>query len=247
MLQKKIIFIFSFLPIIIKCDESQKQHIRIITQSSDPITIAPVNNNRQLIEVTRSGGAFKSNIASQQLEIQQDSALFKQWQSEVSQGKKSGTTITFVNNNDHVIIQNNKQAQTMPAPARVPEIQKMVANTAWYTALGGLMQENKMSILFGFLGLSWIAVTSKLLYASYTIANYVGWGTWYSHIAIENVYESDQAALAQKLFADIQKKYQIKHINFLTPLIHFMNDVEMEIALLKNFLHMHEVLKTIKL
>lgn len=207
------------------------------------ITISPRNNNNQYIEYrTHTGELIAPDPSWKKKILVNDQTLLKHIkQEEQPTITQKQSTVTLVNNNEHVIIQNNTQSQTVVSEQK-KEMPATPPNLSWYVLLLNAINNNKGKIFIGSLALGWITVASKLYYDAYSIAKNDGWGNWNAHLSIDNLLHNDHATMAQQLFTEIQKKYMVTSGNFLTPLINFMNDVETELAYLKKFLRIHEIL-----
>jgi hypothetical protein len=250
MIYKKIAFLFLLTAINVYPADSGTKTMKVtsIPLDANRISLDATNSNKHRLTVQLATGEIVQADGTWTKEaIINDYDALMQRRRQPSEPRNQ-TMVSITNQNDHVIIQNNSQKQTVQRrPKKHSEDLKVPANPSWYAMITSGLSNNKFALVLGALGLGWATMVAKLLYTSYAIAQYDGWGTWYGHLALENGYQGDQAALAQKLFIEIQKRYQNKNINFLSPLVHFMNDIDEETQFLKNFIHIHELLTATKL
>lgn len=120
-------------------------------------------------------------------------------------------------------------------------------NSSWFAAFIPpiIAQSSTIQYFLGAVGLSYAVVMTKLLHSSYFVLNKKDtWSSWQADIAIETMH-SDEKQFAQDLFAALQSRYINAPINacFLSPLVHFINDVDTELAQLTTFISLHKAIK----
>lgn len=94
------------------------------------------------------------------------------------------------------------------------------------------------------LGLGYVAILAKLVHTSYvTLAKLTTWSSWQPGIAIETM-QLHEKQYAQELFTALQTRYINAPINahFLSPLVHFINDVDAELSKLAAFISLHNTI-----
>lgn len=99
-------------------------------------------------------------------------------------------------------------------------------------------------LFIGGLGLSYAALLTKLLHTSYFFLTKKNtWSCWKEHVSIETM-QKDEKQTAQELFAAMQNQYLNAPTNahFLSPLVHFMNDIDQEFNQLTAFISLHKTI-----
>lgn len=99
------------------------------------------------------------------------------------------------------------------------------------------------------IGIAYTALVAKLLYASHvTLEKTDTWALWKQDVPDE-VLLTGQIDIAQELYAEIQARYAKEQDTaaFLTPLVHFVNDVDTQIDQLEQLVKLHETLTYYKI
>ncbi|MDR3550882.1 MAG: hypothetical protein P4L31_05670 [Candidatus Babeliales bacterium] len=99
------------------------------------------------------------------------------------------------------------------------------------------------------IGIAYTALVAKLLYDSQVMLKKSDtWASWKQDVP-DNVLLTVEVNIAKELYTDIQARYadQQDTAAFLTPLVHFINDVDAQIHQLKQFIKLHETLAYYKI
>jgi len=104
-----------------------------------------------------------------------------------------------------------------------------------------IAQSATAQYILGAIGLSYAALTTKLLYTSYiTLQKKDTWSYWKEEISLETM-RSHEKQVAQELFTAMQNHYKHAPANacFLSPLVYFINDIDAELYQLTSFIWAH--------
>ena len=107
-----------------------------------------------------------------------------------------------------------------------------------------IAQSPAAQYLLGSLGLSYAALMAKLLHTSYFVLTKTDtWSSWKSSITIEAMHPQEKQ-FAQELFTALQNQYLNAPVNacFLSPLVHFINDLDAELGQLTTFISLHKTI-----
>lgn len=147
------------------------------------------------------------------------------------------------NDNHHVIMQDhhgdnsfsdNRYAAWLPAIAAP----SFLAGKQLYITLAA-----------GCIGASYLYTLSSLIYASYyTVEQEHGWASWKAEMPVEILIKIEPT-VAQELLSAIQQRYAQapRTACFLSPLVHFVNDTDNELALLNRFIQLHTTINRCRL
>jgi hypothetical protein len=220
-----------------------------VPNNVDTIDMTPHKDGMQIKFFNQHGEPIIPDASWNTKVYTSDQRIIKHLSQNTQNGEKQNEiNFRVVNNNEHVITQNNFQKQEWPIPPRhTIDYDKIPQKPGILSLTASLITSNQGLIVLGSVSLCWLGLMSKLIYSSYTISTQRGWGVWNSHLSMEVLYHSNQIELAQSLFNDIQKAYAEKKNSFLTPLVYFINETDAELSQLKSFLRLHEILGTIKI
>ena len=172
-------------------------------------------------------------------------------------------TPTLAVDNTHTIKQNAHHAATYTRsidpllpdevlPASNEHNYKLsIPNPSWLAAFIPpiITQSSSIQYALGGLCLGYVAFMAKLLHTSYfTLTKNNTWSSWNATVPIETI-RSHEKEFAKELFNALQNFYINAPINacFLSPLVHFINDVDKELNQLTTFISMHKVIDKLHL
>lgn len=229
-------------------DQKQESTSRVIIYNNHKITQTVTSSRDAYLNRNRYPGHTKNETATHHVDI---TPLDLQAEPFTSQGP---ATI----DNAHIISQNatqthdnllpEEQLPTNNAHAYKPYMQSY---SSWLAACLPpiLWQSQGVRYILGGIGLFYAGFMAKLLYTShYTIADNTTWSAWKSQMPLEAMRPHEKA-VAQELFAAIQDFYIHAPINacFLSPLVHFINDIDAELNRLTTFISMHKIIEKLNL
>lgn len=140
--------------------------------------------------------------------------------------------ITFVNDNDHTIVQYNHNSQTNLIPAQA----KPVAASAPCDATRSNWARHPWAVGLGAIACGYAALFAYLTHMEWSLASSDSWAAWKEEVPLDALRQLPAQQLAGELFAAIQDQYKnVPDAHFLTPLIYFMQDADQELAVLQRF------------
>ncbi len=106
-----------------------------------------------------------------------------------------------------------------------------------FSSLLSYIANNKKASCFYFLGGSYVALHSYLLYLKYQLNKESCWSLWEKGKSVEDLYQIPQHILAQQLLSYVQQTYTTTDdpTDFVSPFTKFMKDTEQERKYLQRY------------
>lgn len=156
-------------------------------------------------------------------------------------------SINVINDNGHTIAQHNSSNMKVDSCA-IPSSSHNQAGLLARTF--NSIWSHKLGVLCSIAVLGYAGLLSALLYLEYTINQNHGWAYWRKELSLETLQSLDQQLLAKDLFEDIKDKYlpsTYTALNFLDPIVCFINDCDQEMKMLERFISLRNWVACTKL
>lgn len=269
--------VLNFQNMILASESDTNQPVANTGQKAHTTSVIFFNNNRHRIIQTVSGDQEYEIRTTTQSRARNPAQRYLQvraaqnYANEQSEDLRIGTeipaatnqatspngesaSITFINDNTHNITQRTRLEPVVTGDTTMKEIdditirpqQEKSSSLPFLAPVTSFL--GKATYLIGGLLLGYGAVLAKLYYDSYEITQENTWSSWQAQIPIETLQINEQQ-VAQNLFQTMQQHYASKTatVQFLSPLIYFINDVDAELSFLRRFLALHGWLAYLKI
>lgn len=161
--------------------------------------------------------------------------------------RSKSISLNVINDNGHTITQynsSNLRVDTASLPTTISGQSGLLSRAISY------VWSNKFTFAVGITFAGYTALLSALLYLEHLIVQAKGWAYWRHELSLETLYSLDQQLLAKELFEEIKHCYlpsSYTALNFLDPMVCFINDCDQEMKTLERFIKLHDWISHIHL
>lgn len=171
-----------------------------------------------------------------------------------SNKQRNKPSVAVVNSNHHSVSQQAHVSRTLLDPEiDIEEIIGSPSMTAQNSLKGSFLTRffnfaGRGTYIMSGIALTYGTILAKLFYGAYALANNQTWSSWRKDVPLAALSNVEQQ-VAQELFSTIQTHYANAPTSacFLSPLVHFINDVDAELVQLHSFVKIHAWIEYLKL
>jgi hypothetical protein len=226
--------------------EGEHQISRVIIHNNHKITQTVTSNSNEYDTPNRYPGHTKSDTTTHRVDITPMNNQTKTDQSTTA----VDNTHTISQTATHATINRRSTDPLLPGEVKPTGNTHSYApwdsNSSWIGAFIPpiIAQSPAIQYFLGAVGLSYAALVAKLVHTSYFVLPRTDtWSVWQANVSIEAM-GTHEKQFAQELFTALQNKYIHAPVNacFLSPLVHFINDVDAELSQLITFISLHKTI-----